>query len=88
MFSGKKSSILREKNSAHCAFYTYIANKTKSRTKKNMKRIEVKDILAGGYVGKQVKVMGWARTFRNDRFIALNDGSNVQTCNASCPKAC
>ena len=77
MFSGKKSSILREKNSAHCAFYTYIANKTKSRTKKNMKRIEVKDILAGGYVGKQVKVMGWARTFRNDRFIALNDGSNV-----------
>ena len=38
MFSGKKSSILRKKNSAHCAFYTYIANKTKSRTKKTMKR--------------------------------------------------
>ena len=86
MFSGKKSSILREKNSAHCAFYTYIANKTKSRTKKNMKRIEVKDILAGGYVGKQVKVMGWARTFRNDRFIALNDGSNVQNLQCVVPE--
>ena len=86
MFSGKKSSILREKNRAHCAFYTYIANKTKSRTKKNMKRIEVKDILAGGYVGKQVKVMGWARTFRNDRFIALNDGSNVQNLQCVVPE--
>lgn len=51
-----------------------------------MKRIEVKDILAGGYVGKQVKVMGWARTFRNDRFIALNDGSNVQNLQCVVPE--
>ena len=29
------------------------------------------------YVGKQVAVKGWVRTFRANRFIALNDGSSL-----------
>ncbi|MFZ1332792.1 MAG: amino acid--tRNA ligase-related protein, partial [Flavobacteriales bacterium] len=28
-------------------------------------------------IGKTVTVAGWIRTFRNDRFIALNDGSTI-----------
>lgn len=39
------------------------------------KRIKVKELLAGQFVGQQVTVMGWVRTFRNNQFIALNDGS-------------
>lgn len=40
-----------------------------------MKRTKIKDILAGGYEGKELVVKGWVRTFRNNQFIALNDGS-------------
>ena len=29
------------------------------------------------YIGKQVTVKGWVRTFRANRFIALNDGSSL-----------
>lgn len=39
------------------------------------KRVKVKDLLAGEVSGQQVTVMGWVRTFRNNQFIALNDGS-------------
>ncbi len=39
------------------------------------KRIKVKDLLAGDQTGHEVTVMGWVRTFRNNQFIALNDGS-------------
>jgi len=28
--------------------------------------------------GQPVTVAGWVRTFRNDRFIALNDGSTIR----------
>jgi len=45
------------------------------------KRIKVKDLLATENTGQQVTVMGWVRTFRNNQFIALNDGStnnNIQ----------
>jgi asparaginyl-tRNA synthetase len=45
------------------------------------KRIKVKDLLATETSGQQVTVMGWVRTFRNNQFIALNDGStnnNIQ----------
>ena len=38
-------------------------------------RIKVKTLLASGKPGEQVIVMGWVRTFRNNQFIALNDGS-------------
>src|SRR4051812_41184110 len=39
------------------------------------KRVKVKDLLASEPTGQEVTVMGWVRTFRNNQFIALNDGS-------------
>jgi asparaginyl-tRNA synthetase len=39
------------------------------------KRVKVKALLASDETGQQVTVMGWVRTFRNNQFIALNDGS-------------
>ena len=44
-------------------------------------RIKVKQLLSGTATGTEVVVMGWVRTFRNNQFIALNDGStnaNIQ----------
>lgn len=45
------------------------------------KRIKVRDLLAAEPTGQEVTVMGWVRTFRNNQFLALNDGStnnNIQ----------
>jgi asparaginyl-tRNA synthetase len=39
------------------------------------KRIRIKDLLADDKTNYQATVMGWVRTFRNNQFIALNDGS-------------
>ena len=39
------------------------------------KRIKVKALLQSEQTGQEVTVMGWVRTFRNNQFIALNDGS-------------
>jgi len=39
------------------------------------KRIKIKELLAQEPAGQEVTVMGWVRTFRNNQFIALNDGS-------------
>ncbi len=39
------------------------------------KRIKVKELLKQEPAGQEVTVMGWVRTFRNNQFIALNDGS-------------
>jgi asparaginyl-tRNA synthetase len=39
------------------------------------KRVKIKELLSAGETGKEVTVMGWVRTFRNNQFIALNDGS-------------
>ncbi|MFN4838269.1 MAG: asparagine--tRNA ligase [Bacteroidota bacterium] len=39
------------------------------------KRIKIKELLLQEPAGQQVTVMGWVRTFRNNQFIALNDGS-------------
>ncbi len=38
-------------------------------------RIKVKELLKAEPAEQQVTVMGWVRTFRNNQFIALNDGS-------------
>ncbi|MGB8192030.1 MAG: asparagine--tRNA ligase [Chitinophagaceae bacterium] len=38
-------------------------------------RIRIKQLLATEPANQQVTVMGWVRTFRNNQFIALNDGS-------------
>ncbi|HNU86894.1 MAG TPA: asparagine--tRNA ligase [Ferruginibacter sp.] len=45
------------------------------------KRTRIKDLLASDKAGYETTVMGWVRTFRNNQFIALNDGStnnNIQ----------
>ena len=45
------------------------------------KRTRIKELLMQEPAEQQVVVMGWVRTFRNDQFIALNDGStntNIQ----------
>ncbi len=39
------------------------------------KRVKVKTLLATEPSGQTITVMGWVRTFRNNQFIALNDGS-------------
>ncbi len=39
------------------------------------KRSKIKELLAGDKADFETTVMGWVRTFRNNQFIALNDGS-------------
>ena len=39
------------------------------------KRLQIKSILNDDYVGKNIIVYGWVKTFRSNRFINLNDGS-------------
>ena len=39
------------------------------------KRIKIKELLQSEKSGYEATVMGWVRTFRNNQFIALNDGS-------------
>jgi asparaginyl-tRNA synthetase len=41
-------------------------------------RVKVKDLLALEPNNQEVIVMGWVRSFRNNQFIALNDGSTNQ----------
>ena len=46
-----------------------------------IKRQQIKDLLKSTDFNTEVTVMGWVRTFRNNQFIALNDGScmgNIQ----------
>jgi asparaginyl-tRNA synthetase len=42
-----------------------------------MGKIKIKEILAGKYIDQEIIVKGWVRTFRSNRFIALNDGSSL-----------
>ena len=45
------------------------------------KRIKIKELLLSDKANYEATVMGWVRTFRNNQFIALNDGStnnNIQ----------
>jgi asparaginyl-tRNA synthetase len=40
------------------------------------KRVKIKDALRMPEGNEEITVMGWVRTFRNNQFIALNDGSS------------
>jgi len=42
-----------------------------------MKRTKIKDLLQTQPTNQTVKVQGWVRTFRNNQFIAINDGSTI-----------
>ncbi len=46
------------------------------------KRTKIKALFENGQVGSEVTVMGWVRTFRNNQFIAINDGSCLKTMQA------
>lgn len=47
-----------------------------------MKRIKIKDLLSVKPEGQDVTVQGWVRTFRNNQFISMNDGSTIQNIQA------
>jgi asparaginyl-tRNA synthetase len=47
-----------------------------------MKRIKIKQLLATPPNNQNVTVQGWVRTFRSNRFIAINDGSTIQNIQA------
>lgn len=42
-----------------------------------MQRIKIVDILQLEPTGQEVRVMGWVKTFRSNRFVSLNDGSTL-----------
>ena len=44
-----------------------------------MKHIKINEALAGTYILHEVILKGWVRSFRSNRFIALNDGSTIKT---------
>ncbi|MFA6944825.1 MAG: asparagine--tRNA ligase [Pedobacter sp.] len=46
------------------------------------KRIKIKDLLNTTDFGQQVTVKGWVKTFRNNQFIAINDGSSINNIQA------
>jgi asparaginyl-tRNA synthetase len=43
-----------------------------------MKTATIKSLLEDPQIGNEVIVMGWVRTYRSNRFIAINDGSTLQ----------
>ncbi len=47
-----------------------------------MKRTKIADLLAEEKHGYEVVVKGWVRTFRSNRFIAINDGSTINNIQA------
>lgn len=46
------------------------------------KRTRIKDLLNTTQFGQQVTVMGWVKTFRNNQFISINDGSSINNIQA------
>jgi len=42
-------------------------------------RLKIKEIISSDKVDYTTTVKGWVRTFRNNQFIALNDGSTIKT---------
>lgn len=47
-----------------------------------MKRTKIKELLSTTPAGQTVTVQGWVRTFRNNQFISINDGSTIQNIQA------
>jgi asparaginyl-tRNA synthetase len=50
-----------------------------------MERTKIKTLLATKATGQKICVKGWVRTFRNNQFIAINDGSTIKTIQAVAP---
>lgn len=47
-----------------------------------MEHTRIKELLKSEDFGKEVVVKGWVRTFRNNQFIAINDGSSINNIQA------
>ncbi len=47
-----------------------------------MKRTKIKELLSYTPSGQQITAQGWVRTFRNNQFISINDGSTIQNIQA------
>lgn len=47
-----------------------------------MEHTRIKELLTSEEFGKEVIVKGWVRTFRNNQFIAINDGSSLNNIQA------
>jgi len=47
-----------------------------------VKRTKISALLNQPIIGEQVNIKGWVRTFRSNRFIALNDGSTINNLQA------
>ncbi len=47
-----------------------------------IKRSKIGSILTTDRIGETVNIKGWVRTFRSNRFIAINDGSTIQNLQA------
>ena len=42
-----------------------------------MERLRISKVLETAPSSNRIVVCGWVRTFRNDRFLAINDGSTI-----------
>lgn len=47
-----------------------------------MARVKIKEVLKGELIDQIINVKGWVRTFRNNSFIAINDGSCIHNIQA------
>ena len=47
-----------------------------------MEHTRIKELLKSEEFGKEIIVKGWVRTFRNNQFIAINDGSSINNIQA------
>ena len=47
-----------------------------------MKRTKIKELLATAPAEQTVVAKGWVRTFRNNQFVSINDGSTIQNLQA------
>ncbi len=47
------------------------------KTYRTMKHTKIKDLLNAEVLLQEINAKGWVRTFRNNQFIALNDGSTI-----------
>ncbi|MFB0926228.1 MAG: OB-fold nucleic acid binding domain-containing protein, partial [Vicingaceae bacterium] len=47
-----------------------------------MKRVKIAALLSEHQLGSEILIKGWVRTFRNNSFIAINDGSTINNIQA------
>lgn len=43
-----------------------------------MQNLSIAELLGGNHILQEIQIKGWVKTFRSNRFIALNDGSTIK----------